>query len=1114
MISFFRAGSRSWPLALGALTLYLLCTPATLAAQGVTTGSIGGVVTNAQNQPIEGASVIAIHEPSGTSYEATTRADGRYSIPNMRVGGPYTIQVVYAGGGGAAFAPQTRENIMVNLGVNTDVDVNVEGISVAEEVTVSGQIDPVFSSNRTGAATALMRNELESLPTISGRLDSVTRLSPQAGRDNSFAGQDNRLNNITVDGSYFNNSFGLAGSPGERTNVAPISLQAIEQVQISVAPFDVRQGNFVGALVNTVTRSGTNQLRGSLYRQFRSDNMVGTQAKAQTVNFGTFKYGQTGGWVAGPIISNRLFYFVNIEDEKLTQPGTTFIANPGGAPVVGNTTRVQQADLDRISALLSGRFNYQPGPYQGYDHEVPGTRFLIKSDYSLNNTNKVTVRYNHLDSLTDQLVSNSGSLGIGGTRRTSTQALNFQNSNYQIMENIRSGIGEWNSIVGRSMANQLIVGYTHQDESRRSRGELFPFVEILQDGTVYTAFGFEPFTPNNELRYNTFQLQNNFTRFGERHSWTFGATVEKYHSENVFFPGKQSVYSYNTLADFLTDAEGFLANPNRTTSPVTLRRFQVRYLNVPGVDKPVQPLDVLYAGAYAQDDWQIGATLKLIAGIRFDVPVFGETGYLNADADARSFRDENGNAVQYSTAKLPDPKILWSPRVGFNWDTTGEGIMQVRGGTGIFTGKPAYVWISNQIGNTGVLTGFLQADNTQAFPFNPNPDRYKPTAPPTGAPAAAYELALTDPDFKFPQLWRSNIAVDRRLPGGWTGTAEFVYNRDVNGIYYINANLPAAQSTYAGADARPRWVATGATANRLPANQNVSNAIVLKNQNVGTSWNAATSLSRAFSGGLMLKGAYSYGEAKNTVDPGSIAFGSWNANAHAGDPNNPGIGYAQASPGHRVFINGSFSREYFSFGSTTVSVFWEGRTITNASYVFAGDANGDGGTANDLLYVPRNTGEMNFRDFTAGGRTFTAAEQAQAWEAYIEQDSYLSKHRGEYAKRNAVFLPLVRRMDLSIAQDIFKNIGGKRNAFQLRLDILNFGNLLNKNWGVGQRLVGSTLFVPIVAQPLTNPGVDAQGRLQYQLRVVNNELLRNSLEPTADIADVYRMMVTLKYLFN
>ncbi len=1096
------------------------------SAQGLTTGGIAGVVTSAQKQPVGGASVIAIHEPSGTTYEATTRADGRYSIPNMRVGGPYTIQVVFVGGGGTAFAPQTRENITVNLGVNTDIDVNVEGISVTEEVTVSAQTDPVFASSRTGAATSLAREELATLPTITGRLESMTRLSPQSTGTMSFAGQDNRLNNITVDGSAFNNSFGIGSTPGERTGVAPISLAAIEQIQISVAPFDVRQGSFVGAAVNTVTRSGTNQISGSVYRQFRDGGLVGKKAKDLPFNPGDFTYGNTGVWVGGPIAKNKLFYFVNFEDETKKEPGTTYRANTGGEAAAGSVTRVLASDLDTLSNFMRTRFNYETGGYQGYNHEVPATRFLVKTDYNLNNTNKITFRYNHLDSFTDVLLSNSSSLG-NGSRRTSTQALNFQNSNYQIMENIRSGIAEWNTVLGRSMANQLMGGYTTQDESRNSRGDLFPFIDIL-DGSAatYTSVGFEPFTPNNELRYKTLQMQNNFTKFGEKHALTLGGSFERYESENVFFSGRQGVFIYNTLADFYADANGHLANPNRTTSNVTLRRFQLRYMNIPNAEKPVQPLEVMYAGAYAQDDWQVSGNLKVNAGVRLDIPFFGDTAFANPNADAATFRDESGQAVKYESGKLPDPKILWSPRVGFNWNVSSDHRTQVRGGTGIFTGKPAYVWISNQIGTTGMLTGFIDEQNVTTRPFHPDPNHYRDLLPaPTGAPAGSYELAVTDPHFKFPQLWRTNIAVDRRLPGGWTGTGEFIYNRDVNGVYYINANLPAAQATFAGADGRPRYVGTSCTlptagpcATRLnnAAGNQISNATVLKNQNVGTSWNASGSMTKSFRAGFFAKGAYSYGESKNTVDPGSVAFGSWQSNPISGDPNNPAVGYSQYSPGHRVFLTGSYTKEYFSLGSTTLSFFWEAKTIGNASYVYAGDLNGDTGANNDLIYIPRNTSEMNFSAIPAGtvSRAFTPDEQAAAWDTFINQDAYLSKRRGEYAQRGGVFLPMVRRMDFSVAQDVFRSLGGKRHAFQVRFDVLNFGNLLNENWGVSQRLINSSAFSPFVTQPLTNAGVDAQGRPTYRLRVNNGELIRSSLEQTASEGDVYRVQISLKYTFN
>ncbi len=1064
-------------------------------AQGVTTGSIQGVVTDAQQQPVAGASVIAIHEPSGTSYEATTRADGRFSIPNMRVGGPYTITVAYTGAGAAAFEPSTQPDVVVNLGVATDLPIIVRPIAVQETITVTAQSDTVFSSARTGAATSVSRDEIATLPTVTGRINDITRLTPQAN-GLSFAGQDNRLNNITVDGSYFNNSFGLQGAPGERTGVAPISLEAIEQVQVNVAPFDVRQGNFVGAGVNTVTRSGTNRITGSVYHRFRNEEFVGTEAKGLPFNPGEFSFRNTGVWGGGPILKNKLFAFGIFEDEEDSRPLTTFRANAGGEPVGGNTTRVLASDLTQLSSVLAQRFNYQTGPFGAVDDLTPVKRFLLRNDFNLNNSNKVSFRYNYLDSVTDVIINSSGSLGRGRGSNT-TNFLSFQSSNHQQQENIRSGISEWNSILGTSMSNSLIVGYTTQDESRPQRGELFPLVDIWEGGQPYTSFGYEPFTPRNALRYQTFQLQDNFTKFGNRHSLTFGASLERYESQNVFFPGSQSVYVYDSLSDFYADVNSYVVNPNRTTSPITLNRFQVRFMNIPNADEPLQPLEVWYAGAYAQDEWRPKSNLTVTAGLRLDVPRFGDTGFANREADARTFRDENGQAVQYSSGELPDPKFLWSPRVGINWDVNGDARTQIRGGTGVFTGRPAYVWISNQIGNTGVLTGFQQLDSTILRPFHPDPNRYKPTTPPTGAPAPTYELNLTNPDFKFPQIWRSNIAVDRRLPWNVTGTAEFLYNKDVNGIYYINANLPAAQTAFVGPDNRPRW-----TNNRIYAN--TSSAIVLKNQDVGSSWNIAGTLAKRSAFGLSLRGAYSYGRSENTVDAGSIAFGSWAGNPHSGDPNNPGVAFS--SQGHRVYLLASLSREYFRFGATSVSVYWEARNNGTTSYVFAGDMNGDGASNSDLIYIPRNTSEMNFSTFTAGGRTFTADQQAQAFETFIQQDSYLSEHRGEYARRGAVLLPFVRRADLSITQDLFTDIRGRRNAFQIRADVLNFGNMLNSNWGVGKRLVRN--------QILTNPATDAQGRATYRLVVVNNELLTRSFENTTFLADVFSFMISLRYTFN
>ncbi|MBX2971004.1 MAG: TonB-dependent receptor [Cyclobacteriaceae bacterium] len=1096
------------------ITAFVLTAVAGVLAQGVTTSSITGRVRSSNGEALPGASVIAVHEPSGTKYGTATLADGRYSIPGMRVGGPYSVTISFVG-----YETQKIENVSLVLGVatNLNIDLKEEGTQLGE-VVVTADKTGVFSSDRTGAATSIGRESINSLPTISRRIGDFTRLTPQAS-GNSFAGQDNRLNNITVDGSYFNNSFGLAGQPGERTNVSPISLDAIEQIQVNIAPYDVRQGNFVGAGINTVTRSGTNKVEGSVYYLFRNDNMVGTKAKDLSFSQGKFDYKQFGARVGAPIIKDKLFIFTSFEKESLVEPGTTFVANNGSQAVAGNVTRVLASDLDGLSTYLNQNFDYQTGPYQGYDHETGATKFLVKLDYNLNDRNKISIRYNHLDSDTDVLVSTSSSLGFGN-RRGNLNALNFQNSNYKILENIRSIIGEWNTRIGDNMANNLIIGYTFQDESRGSRGSFFPLVEILEGTLPYTTFGFEPFTPNNELRYKTFQLQNNFTMYKGDHTLTFGLSFERYESENVFFPGSQSVYVYNSLADFYTDANDFLANPNRTSSPVGLRRFQVRYANIPGMVKPVQPLEVIYAGIYGQDEWKVNSQLTLTAGLRIDVPKFGDTGFRNTDVEAMDFIDENGNTKKYRTDRLPDAKPLFSPRLGFNYDLKGDRSTQIRGGTGIFTSRPAYVWISNQIGNNGILTGFYQGDNIAAGteivdggrPFNPNPNAYKPGTV-TGTPAPSYELALTETDFKFPQIWRTNIALDQKLPLGITGTFDFIYSKDVNGVYYVNANLAETDATFNGADDRPLY--PGGTPNRI--NSNITSAVVLKNQNVGYSYSVAASLERPFSNGFFAKVGYNYGVAKNTVDPGSIAFGSWNNNQHAGDPNNPGVGFSANASAHRVFAAASYTNK----AGTAFSIFWEGRTIGNASYVYSGDLNRDGGTSNDLIYIPRNTSEMNFEQYTASGRTFTVAEQEAAWEAYIKQDKYLSKNRGKYAERGGVFLPMVFRADFSMSQDIVKNIGENKNTLQIRMDILNVGNLLNRDWGVSQRLISTT---PLVVRPAANGGpVDANGEAIYRLQNVGNLLLGEtapgetdgkSYQQTLDVNDVFRIQFGVRYIFN
>ena len=787
------------------LALFSLLWPAGHAtAQGVTTSAVTGVVKDEQGAAIPGATVSAVHQPSGTTYEAVTQADGRFSIQGMRIGGPYTVTAVLSG-----FRAEAKSDISLTLGVVQDVSFALALASVAETVTVTGETSPVFSSTRTGAATSVSRDELKVLPTVSGRINDITRLTPQYGGSGTFAGQDNRMNNITVDGSSFNNSFGLAGQPGDRTGVAPISLEAIEQVQVNVAPFDVRQGSFVGAGVNTVTRSGTNRFTASVYHRFRNESFVGTEAKGLAFNPGDFETSNTGVWAGGPIIRNKLFAFGSFENQSDTRPLSTFVANAGGQAAAGNVTRVLASDLNRISALLSNSFDYETGPYEGVDKLTPAKPFLVKGDYNLNNSNKISFRYSQLDSSTDQILSTSSSLGFGRSSGTNTTFLGYKNSNYSILEDYRSGIGEWNSTIGSTMSNSLMVGYTTNDESRGDVGTLFPFVDILDGaGVAYTALGSEPFTPNNELRYNTLQFQNSFTKYTSRHTLTFGASAERYRSENVFFPGKQSAYVYNTLSDFYTDLDGYLANPNRTTSPVSLRRFQVRYTNIPGQEKPIQPLSVWYSGGYAQDVWRPRPNVTLTAGLRMDIAEvrrhrLRQPQRRRADLPRRNRR---GGPVRHRQAARFEAAVVAAPRLQL-------GRVERRA----HAGARRHGCLHRQ----ARLRLDLEPDwqHRHAHRLHPGREHDRPPVQPEpgflqarhrdrrarGEPRPRHDR----PGLRVP----ADLAQQRRCrPAGWRwgliGTVEYIYNRDVNGVYYINANLPAAQSAFVGADNRPRWTGT------------------------------------------------------------------------------------------------------------------------------------------------------------------------------------------------------------------------------------------------------------------------------------------------------------------
>ncbi len=1087
----------------------------------VTTSTITGLVTDSNGEGLIGATVVATHTPSGTRYGTATNALGRYTLPAVRVGGPFTLTVTYTG-----FEQATREGVYTNLGTAANVDFTLKEAGAAlEEVVISATRNDIFSSERTGAATTFSKSVINAVPIVGSRsINEITKYNPN-GNGRSFGGQDSRLNNFTIDGSVFNNGFGLGSESqaGGRTGSTAISLDAIEELQVNVAPFDVRQTNFVGSGINAVTRSGTNDFFGTAYFNIRKNDTTGlfnrtefkdlnNDGKNDKITIGEFDEKIYGLSLGGPIIKNKLFFFVNGEIIRRTEPATTWVAS--GSPLEttgGNVSRTTYEDLVNLSTFLRDKYGYETGPFENYDNLVNSDKFLARVDFNINDRNRLTLRYVHHDSDSDQLVSNSTSLGAGA-RRTNPNSMAYQNSGYVILDNTRSYMAELNTTLSDNLHNSFIIGYDKQNEDRKYKGAFFPTVDILQDNSTYISVGFDPFTPDNQLNYGTFHVTDNVSLYRERHTFTFGANYEYYKSNNLFFPGNNGVWIYSSLQQFYDAANGLTD---------TSARFQFRYSALPEFAKPLQVLQVHRYDLYAQDEFQVTNRFKLTYGIRAGLIDFVDTGIENPTISDLDFIDIDENlGYKINTGKLPDAKVLWEPRIGFNWDVTGKKSTQVRGGTGIFTGRPPYVWVSNQIGNNGVLTGFIDATNSNQYGFTPDVNAAytpeKPTLPTT------FDIAATDNDYKFPQVWKSNLAVDQKLPFGFVATAELLYNKNLNSVLYFDANLEPATSTFNGIDRRPRFPGSG-NASRI--NDNVSRAAVMTTTNEGHYWGATLKLEYPSQRGLYGMFAYTYSEAKDLMSAGSIASGSWQGARSVNGNNNLGLSFADQDLPERLVGLLGYRFEYGGVfgGATQISLGYVGEnrgfnpdpaiTTSRFSYAYAGDMNGDGVPNNDLIFVPTDAqvDQMLFDDITSGGNTlFTAAQQRDALKAYIAQDDYLSTRRGQYAERNGAIFPMLHRFDLSVAQEFSVKIGKKRNRLQFRADILNFMNLLDSEAGLGNNIVNQRF---LIFRSVTPDGVP-RFQLARQTKDGQSVLIQDTFTKSRTQFDVWAAQFGIRYIFD
>lgn len=1082
----------------------------------VTSSAMSGTVKSSAGEVLPGASIEVIHKPTGTKYTSTTGAKGEYAIQGIRPGGPYTIKVTYVG-------YKTTEITEINAPLGNSITVNIsveEEANALSEVVVTSKSKGTFNKGRTGASQQFTNREITAVPVLGARsINSITKYNANAGANGTFGGQDSRLNNFTIDGSVFNNGFGLGSDSqaGGRTGSTAISLDAIEQLQVNIAPYDVRQSGFLGSGINAVTKSGTNEIEGSVYNSFRSNkkNFIGTKAGDRVIVPGKFDEKIWGMRIGAPIIKNKLFFFGNFETIENVSPATTWTSTGSPQPSA-QVSAPTYAQLQTLSNFMKDKFGYVTGPWENYDAAKVSKKFLTRLDWNINDNHKLTVRYVNHNSSSDELTSNSNSAGFGN-RRTSPLAMSFQNSGYVIQDNTRSIVLELNSKINNSWYNNFIGGYDKQIEDRALQGGgLFPTIDIKEGANTLISVGLDPFTQGNKLSYSTLHFTDNLTKTVGKHSLLVGANFEHFKSSNLFFPASNGVYVFKSLADFYNAANNSAGlNGAPSTTFVGIDRFQFRYSALPGAVDPLQILKTNKFDLYTQDEIKVSERLRVTVGLRASAVWLADTALENKVVTALTF----ANGQKFNTGEMPNTQYLFEPRVGFNLDLNGDSTTQIRGGSGVFTGRPPSVFLSNSIGNNGVLTGFIDVSGaalaTGGYGFTPKPNDYFIPATPTLP--STFDLAFTDKKFKFPQVWKTNIAVDQKLPFGFIGTLEGIYQKNINAIHYYNANLDAPVGTFTGTDARPRYARND---NGVRVNDNVSNGIVLTNTNEGYFYSTTVKLEYPYKKGLWGSFAYTHSKATDLLSAGSIASGSWTgARSVNGNNNLPLSNSSNNTPNRLVGILGykiEYGKNTGSGGAaTSINLGYIGEQASPFSYSYGGDMNGDRVNGNDLIYIPKNASEVRFQPLSVVNGTvttiYTEAQQQLAFDSYINQDKYLSSKRGQYAQRNAATLPMLHRLDLSVTQDFFIKIAGKKNSFQFRADILNFTNLLNKDWGVTQR----TTNVNILNYQTTDVTNVPFYKLATQTDAAGTRtLIKDTFQKNASSFDVWQAQFTLRYVFG
>ena len=1031
------------------LPLLGLTTPATLAAQGVTTSALTGFVTTQEGSPVAEATVVAEHVPTGTQYRAVTRTAGAYSLPNLRVGGPYRVTATLIG-----YKPSAQDSVFLTLGQTMRIDLRLEPQVVElQELVATVEGEKLLSPERTGAATYITPEQVAVLPSIKRSTRDLTRLDPRSDGNFAFAGRNWLYNNVSLDGSYFNNPFGLDDpAPGGQTNAEPVPYDAVEQVQVSLAPFDVREGGFTGANINTVTKSGTNDLRGSIYTFGRNEALLGNTVRGEDVVADPdLSFVQSGFSLSGPLMRDKLFFFVNAELERADDPGTNFAASTGTSGF--GVSRAEASVLDAIRQRMIDEYGYDPGPYEGYINETNNNKVLAKLDWNINPSNALTFRYNYLDAKRD-LPPHPFVLSFNNTGRGPNESsLPFRNSGYAINNDLHSFALELNSR-SSGFANRFFASYNRFRDFRQPFSEEFPTIEIGEAGVTYTTIGEEPFSSHNILDQDVWQFTNNFTWFRGRHSLTLGANFETFgffNSFNIFRNGVFFLPAFIPIGSTFSSLQEFFD----ATDPTNPNQKDFRAMIGSGPFKG-ENIDVGQLGVYAQDEFLVNDRLNLTFGVRVDFPMYFTDPVDNPFSRGLTALDENRNPEVVDQSQLPGSTALFSPRVGFNLNASGDRRTQIRGGTGIFTGRVPFVWIGNVISNPG-------ANPNLPSPFNATADTVFTSD--DAILQQSFDLNSMVSDFKWPQTWVTDLAVDQQLGGGFLATLEGIYGKDLHNVYVRNADLVAPVGTLA--DGRPYF--GGAGNNELNPDGGAG-IYVLDNADEGHNFNITAQIRKTFAFGLSAVLGYSFTEAKNNLKSTEIASVLWQNQPVQGDPNNPELAPSEFGQKHRIVGGATYIKSWSPSLRTSIGLFLEvaqGNRFAGAggnrySFLYSGDVNGDGQGGNDLIYIPRDQSEIVFADCaTACGTNVTAAQQWAAFDAFIEQDDYLRTHRGEIAERFGALNPWYSNVDLRILQD-FSFGNTVRHNFQVSLDVLNLGNLISSDWGV-RKVASSAATSPLRA---------------------------------------------------